>query len=296
MAKRVAADAAVHRRLDDDRQAPPRHEGAALVNGPDLIPAGLVAAAPSRPLAGDIAAALLAGAAWADATLRERTPRAIGPEIAAFCESLGVGCAEMVRVQPMPGASPNGCHRAVAEAVAAGRGTAAFGVTFWEAPGMFLTAEAHAVLRTTPGELVDVTPKVDRESEICYAVDPRLGPDFDFLKRPNNRHRRTYVSRPDDAKIRGAIACLHGKRLKFTEGLASKAGLSLEQWIASRLPRDPLEVAIDLFLRCSEETQALFVPTRAGLVCRDERAAERLNERRLRLARRMLELRANSIP
>lgn len=253
---------------------------------------GLVAAQVEVGRPGEIAAALLGRAGTPEFVLTETTPREIDPDIAAFCKTLDVGPAEFVKVAPMEGATVNGCHHAVARAVAAGLGTAVFGVTVWSTScgttSLFLTAESHACLRTPSGTIMDVTPKRDGEATICFAVDARLDVGFDFLRRANNRHSRIYAPTDDGARVRGAIACLHGKDRKYAEGRAAKVGLSLEDWIASRLPPVPLVAAIDAFLACTEKVEALMVPTRSGLVCSDRQSYARLLERQARLYRRML--------
>jgi hypothetical protein len=250
---------------------------------------GLGAARLIGDRSGVIAAALL-GSGRDQQTHPRETTAEIDADVWGFRESLGVEPPEFVRVAPIEGATANGCRRAVARAVAEGWGAPTFGAAFWRAnrcgEGLFLTAAAHAVLRSNAGELVDCVPKQDGGDLICYAVDKRLATDFDFLRRPN-RHYPLPAPADDETQVRVAPACLHGKQLKIAQGLAAKAGLTLEQWIAFRLPADPLAAAIESFLASVRELEALLVPSRRGLVCRDESALARLAEKKRKAHRRM---------
>src|SRR3954453_22543901 len=87
-------------------------------------------------------------------------PKRIAPEIETFCAAIN-GDSEPVYlpVTPTPTAEPARCFRNVNEACQEAGGTLHFGWLIWEMPGVYLTAEHHAVVERD-GRLIDVTPQV----------------------------------------------------------------------------------------------------------------------------------------
>ena len=156
-------------------------------------------------------------------------------------------------------------------------GSIRFGRIIWEYPGIYLTAEFHTVWVDPGGNLVDITPKPDREMRIVFAGDQTYPPDFDFTKRPINRRARLY--RPTDrAKLAQArIATFNKSQIEYETKRATRKGLTLEQWIESRLPVDPLPDLIDAFIRDADEREKLWVPLASGIGTRCSNP-ERANE------------------
>jgi hypothetical protein len=151
-----------------------------------------------------------------------------------------------------------------------------------------MTAEYHAVLSTSAGQLIDVTPKADGEHSVAFAPDLDVGADFDFMKRPRNRRQRTYFGRSRIERARDAIACYSEKEMKSKRSRSTKAGMTLEQWVACRLPEhDRLENAVDRFLNCSDRIELLLTPTPFGQVCDNLDEYDRLNEQKLHLLHRL---------
>jgi hypothetical protein len=202
-----------------------------------------------------------------EALLGETTPAAPSPKLLAFIRSLGLEDPSFLPVAPGAGARAGWCHENVARAVAERGGVPVYGVVVW-CNDLFATLESHAVLRAADGALVDVTPH-DGERRILFAVDPSLGPGFDFLKRPPNRRLRLYEGLSAERRAADLIACMSPAQLRSETRRAEKTGLPLEGFVASRMAPDSLALGIDRFLACCTEAEALLTPTTEGLWCDD---------------------------
>jgi hypothetical protein len=143
---------------------------------------------------------LFAKAAAVVGVSHETTPGAITAEIIGLCESLNADPPVYVPVGDDPHGMYGFCNLGVLDKIKAEGGEIRFGWSIWEYPGVYLTAEFHAVWVHPTGNLVDITPKPDRETRIVFAGDPTLPPDFDFAKRPNNRRARIYQGGSRDAR------------------------------------------------------------------------------------------------
>lgn len=129
--------------------------------------------------------------------ITETTPAEITPDVIAFCEGIGAAAPVLVSVQQDPLGMYGMCFIGAADKIKAGGGSISHGWAIWETlPRLFLTAEFHAVWVSPADELIDITPKPQREARIVFAPDPRYPADFDFLKRPNSHRVRIY--RPTD--------------------------------------------------------------------------------------------------
>jgi hypothetical protein len=213
------------------------------------------------------------------AALRETTPADVSPLLESFAVGLTDETPVRVPVRPVAGAASGWCHRNVAHAVAAQGGRAVFGWTIW-CCSLFATAEFHAVHVTAEGNLVDVTPKTDGETEILFAPDYRFGRDFDFMHCPRNERFRLYDGPSAESRAADLIAVLSSPQEKFERGRAASNGLTLEAWIASRMKPDALETAIDRFLAACKAAEALLEPTPQGQYCNDIPLYRTLDQRR----------------
>lgn len=104
-------------------------------------------------------------------------PRRITPEILAVCGTLGGESPPVyLPVTPAPGAFMARCYMNVEYCLDEGD-EMRFGWLIWEMPGVFLTAEHHAVLERD-GRLYDVTPQVHGETRVLFLPidDPRSQP------------------------------------------------------------------------------------------------------------------------
>jgi hypothetical protein len=206
----------------------------------------------------------------------ETTPSTIGPELMAWCRSLGANAPLYVPVQQDPCGLYGFCSIGVAEKIKIDGGAIRFGWVLWEYPRVFLTAEFHAVWVNPNGEPVDITPKPAGETRIVFAADPTYPPDFDFLKRPNNHRTRIYRSADSAAFVRNRVAGFSPSQRAYETGRAAKKGMELEEWVASRSPADLLPDLVDSFLREADERDALFTPTRIGARCSNPDRAMKL--------------------
>ena len=97
-----------------------------------------------------------------------RTPRGITPEILAFCARLDAGAyPAYLPVTPAPFAQVAKCYLNVIEACELVGGTPHLGWLIWEMPGVYLTAEHHAVVERE-GHLFDVTPTLFGEARVLF--------------------------------------------------------------------------------------------------------------------------------
>lgn len=102
------------------------------------------------------------------------TPKAVTPEILAFCLEIDATTRPLyVPVRPALLAIPSNCFINVREEVAHGGGGLQHGWIIWERPGWFLEAEFHAVWISPEGSLIDITPLVDGEESILFLPDSR---------------------------------------------------------------------------------------------------------------------------
>lgn len=106
--------------------------------------------------------------------LFETTPQVVSQEIGKFCEGVVPGGTPvLVPVRPASGAELNRCHVNVADHVLAHGGEAVFGWIIWQSE-VLLHAEAHCNWRSPQGELIDITPKADREGQVLFLPDPNM--------------------------------------------------------------------------------------------------------------------------
>jgi hypothetical protein len=214
-----------------------------------------------RQLSADLFARAAAGAG----SSHETTPTAITPEIISLSESLKAEPPVYVSVVDDPYGMYGFCNLGVLQKIKTDGGSIRFGWNVWEYPGVYLTAEFHAVWVDATGNLVDITPKPARERRIVFAGDPSYPPDFDFTKRFNNRRARLYQPADRERLAQARIAALGKSQIEYETKRATRKGLRLEQWIESRLPVDALADVIDAFIRDADERESLWVPNASGI-------------------------------
>jgi hypothetical protein len=214
--------------------------------------------------------------------INETTPGLISQTVIALCESLNAEPPSYVPVQNDPHGLYGFCNDGVYEKIKAHGGTIRFGWTIWEYPGLFLTAEFHAVWVDPAGTLIDITPKPQGETRIVFAGDPTYPPEFDFDKRPNNRRARLYQPEPMDGLVRAKIARFSPTQATYETGRATKKSMTLEQWVQSKLAIDPLPDLLNSFLRDANEHDTLFVPGPNGMECSNPRRLFELEMSKMR--------------
>jgi len=200
-------------------------------------------------------------------SLRERTPAIVMPEILSLLRSSGFDDPQFVRVAPAASARPGWCHENVRRAVADRGGRPVYGVAI-SCNGLFATFEYHVVRLQDDGTLVDETP-LDGDAASLFAIDPSVGPDFDFLKRPAARRLRLYRALPPETRAAQMIACMSDYEIRSATRRAEKAGLPLEAYVASRIQPDHLARTIDRFLDVCGQAEAMLKPTSDGQWCDD---------------------------
>jgi len=100
------------------------------------------------------------------------TPLNISGQILTFCKRINPSQKPIfVPVIPSPGVRADHCFYDVQKKVKSHGGRVQYGWTIWEKPEVLLEAEFHAVWVSLADELIDVTPKVDREQKILFLPD-----------------------------------------------------------------------------------------------------------------------------
>ncbi len=145
------------------------------------------------------------------------TPHAITEQVQAFCtELVPHGPAPVfLDITPDVFARPGRCYQNATNAADQLDGQVVFGWLIWELPGVYLTAEHHAVV-DDDGRLIDVTPTFAGEERVLFLPD-RL---TDFKPpRPVNRYaalgRHPFIQRYVDLLRLNSELELHGRAFGF---------------------------------------------------------------------------------
>jgi len=103
----------------------------------------------------------------------ETTPGQITQEIEAFCTRISsINEPVYVPVFPQHGCVKGECYSNVNSVISKSGGNIILGWAIWRWANILIEAEAHAVLETIDGKLVDVTP--DESNQILFLKDPNL--------------------------------------------------------------------------------------------------------------------------
>ncbi len=220
----------------------------------------------------------------------ETTPVEINAAVESFAASLEGRPAFKIPVSDDPHGRYGWCSDGVRLKVAADGGQPVYGWTIWEWGSAFLTAEFHCVWRSPTGDLIDITPKPNRETTIVFVEMPAYPPDFDFRYRPRNKRMRTYAPADVTGAVATMAAWLTPGQQAYEQRRAEKANVSLEQWLATKLPLDPVPSAIDeLINACGDFEEYYDSLGESGLVRVDQKFAE-LMKRRLKAQERFKKL------
>jgi hypothetical protein len=101
-------------------------------------------------------------------------PKAVTPEIRAFCATITGGEPIFVPSRPQPDAVISFCFDNVARQISAMGGTVVPGWAVWNLAGAYFEAEHHGVWRSPSGELVDVSPQPNCAVRILFLPDPAV--------------------------------------------------------------------------------------------------------------------------
>jgi hypothetical protein len=117
------------------------------------------------------------------------SPRLVHKFVIDLCNKI-VPRSLPVRIPVKPDASArvNECFFNVRNKIARDGGEIQHGWAIWERPGLFIEAEFHGVWVSPEMILVDVTPKVDGETEILFLPDPdEVFDERSYVRRDNIR-------------------------------------------------------------------------------------------------------------
>jgi hypothetical protein len=174
------------------------------------------------------------------------------------------------------------CCDGVSEKIKADNGEHAFGWTIWEWPNVLLTAEFHDVWKSPDGTLYDITPKPKDEKHILFVLDTTIPQNFNFDFRPGNKRVRTYAPISTDSLVAEKISQMSTSQRAYEEKRAKKHSLSLENWVSSKLAKDPLPGLIDdLISACDEHEKHFDSLGTSGHVQADQKLLK-LIEKRIR--------------
>lgn len=100
------------------------------------------------------------------------TPRVITPLIRKRCRNLcGGNEPQYIPITPIPGARYYSCHTNVDWHIQRHGGTNVYGWAIWSNP-IWFEFEFHSVWQSPSGELVDITPDADGETQRLFVIDP----------------------------------------------------------------------------------------------------------------------------
>jgi hypothetical protein len=120
---------------------------------------------------------------------RVTTPSIITPEIRELCRSISEYEPEYVTVNAAPKSLVNDCFQNVDTFVKEHGGQRVLGWSIWQRANVLIEAEAHAVWKSSSGNMVDITPHTNGEASILFLADPKMKYDGNCI--PNIRKALT---------------------------------------------------------------------------------------------------------
>lgn len=204
----------------------------------------------------NMSAEMFAAEKAASSESSETTPLEVTNALVQFCAALTSSDPQYVPVVDDTHGLYGWCSDGVAEKIKFDGGTHAFGWIVWEWPNAIWTAEFHDVWKNPDGELIDITPKPGGESSILFVYDHTRPQDFNFDNRPRNVRARIYQEADRSLETASVIAKMKPSQKEYEERRATKAGLSLEDWMDRKLPRDRLPTLIDSMINACNEHEA----------------------------------------
>jgi hypothetical protein len=190
------------------------------------------------------------------------TPKKITTEILRLCDTLNSERPVFVDIRPTPDAEPGRCFSNVEDAVAKNYGEAQTGWLIWEFPGVYLTAERHALLKTHNG-FVDLTPQPDGQRRGLFAPTA-LSPSSDYTQ---NR----YWGLSDHPLVHRFVSLMTRNQLLFGTG----------QFRSGEYQRNDAEAT-----ECIRRFLALQGKQKCKRQTKDRRAKHKAERQRRRRARR----------
>lgn len=142
-------------------------------------------------------------------------PKAVTPEIRAFCGTIAGGEPIFLPSRPQPDAITSFCFDNVARQISAMGGTAVPGWAIWNISGVYLEAEHHGVWRSPSGELVDVSPQLNGAVRILFLPDPDA--PYDPLS-----YRSNFISAEPGSPDGPAIVALAKRRNQILDSYRAR--------------------------------------------------------------------------
>lgn len=113
------------------------------------------------------------------------TPREITPQIISLCQSLCAATPQYVPVEPQPNCRENDCFNNVDKYIQHHFGEKICGWAIWQKANIMIEAEAHAIIKTESGQLIDITPHDYSEKSILFLPDTSI--EYTGVAIPNHR-------------------------------------------------------------------------------------------------------------
>jgi hypothetical protein len=102
------------------------------------------------------------------------TPKAITPRILELCKKLDdTQTPVFVPVKPAAGAVVNECYPNVEAHIKKNGGSIRYGWIIWEHPDVIIEGNFHACWVDASNQIIDITPKQDREQTILFLPDSK---------------------------------------------------------------------------------------------------------------------------
>jgi hypothetical protein len=127
-------------------------------------------------------------------------------------------------------------------------GSISFGWRLREWPEILLAAEFHAVWVDADGALVDITPAVTSGETSLFVSDPNYPETFDSDQRQPTRYKVLHSAPDRSEEIAQRIAQMKPGQRAYEARRAHKAGRTLEEWVLSKYPADPLLLSIAAYI------------------------------------------------
>ena len=219
----------------------------------------------------------------------EITPNVVGRTIQHFCaQRLAAAPPRYLAVHPTRYTESRCCHEAVAAQIEREGGAARLGWLIREQPGMYLTADFHAVWENDDGIAVDVTPSRAGDSRSLFADDDGPFPVHDMKMRRSTHFLRTFRTKTygDYALEAAGFEGIERNRHLPTDD--DQAGV--DDATTQGDPDCPLATAIDDFIMLSVCQNSMLVSTGDELTCKDPAAYDLVSRTRSKYRAEMMRL------
>lgn len=117
------------------------------------------------------------------------TPSFITTEIEKLCQSISEYKPIIIPVIAAPKSLINECFYNVDAFIAEHGGQRVLGRSIWQKANVLIEAEAHAIWKSPSGDIFDITPHSNNETEILFLIDPKMVYDGNCI--PNIRRSLT---------------------------------------------------------------------------------------------------------